>query len=73
MTFKELTLLQKYFFNRVDLALFTKALRPISTDNGYINEKYELFTKNQVSFITNYDPIVFEFFMNEIKNTKYSG
>ena len=71
--FDDIKIFQKFLFNRVDYKLFSEAISIISTDDGYINEKWEKFKKNQIGFLVDFDSNVFKFLLCEMYSLDYKG
>ena len=69
---KELQILQRYLYNKMNYDSFKEAMKPISTNDGYITEKFETFKRDSLSFIVNYKE-VFHYCIDQINKTNYKG
>jgi hypothetical protein len=74
---EDLDLLHKYLYNKVDFDEFKKLLEieiPFVDDN-YAKEKWEIFNKNQISFICSImgSQKMLDKVIEDIKNKNYEG
>ncbi len=74
ISFKDLCILQKYFYNRVNYNVFLEAMMTVYNDEDYIKPLWTQFRDNGVGFLVgrNEDK-VFEYFINQIETTNYKG
>lgn len=56
----------------MNLEKFTEAMRYISTDDGYIAEKWAQYKRNEFSFLAEYKG-VFNYIVRQIEETDYKG
>jgi len=75
MTYKELNILHKYVYNRVDYVMFSKAMKeciPYCSDE-YIQGKWDMFIKSPIQFTASFDKRFFNYFIKLIYETNYKG
>jgi hypothetical protein len=75
MEYKELNILTKYVYNRVDYGVFSKAIKSFipHANDGYIMVKWEMFQKSQMNFIGTFDEKLFNYLYNKMVDEGYKG
>jgi hypothetical protein len=72
--FKDLEILQKFFYNRANYDLFMEAMMAQYNDKNYIEPLWSQFRDNAIGFLVARNEVqVFEFFKNKIIETGYKG
>jgi hypothetical protein len=74
MSYKELDILYKFCYNRMDYSMFQRMMKLKYSDVGYIAEKWPLFKKDQIGFIISRgEKVLFDSIVDEINKTNYKG
>lgn len=76
ISWEDFQLMEKYLHNRVDKGEFHSILTEglgRELDDGYIDEKWIAFQRNQMVFISRYDRKVYDIIIRDIKETGYTG
>jgi len=74
MTYKEINILHKYLYNKVDEHKFEELMLKTDTffNDSYINGKWENFKVNMHAFTFTWESF-FNEVVKDIENTKYEG
>ncbi len=76
ISWHDFNLLSKYLYNKVDKGEFHSILTEglgHELDEGYVDEKWIAFQRNQMGFIAGYDECVYDIIIRDMKETGYPG
>jgi hypothetical protein len=73
LDYKELDVLQKFCYNKVDYYYFKKIMVNISTNEYYLEEAFFEFRKNEIKFLMDGHREQFELIVSRIGTIGYEG